>query len=98
MALGKKRIVTQKSNLRQRRDVDNGGLGLGLEFVQYKRGFGRKRILISSGDEMEDLIFTSPVGKKLCDDKTTSVADGHSRELEDLPLDILVRFFTNSFF
>jgi hypothetical protein len=91
MALGKKRIVTQKPNLRQRRDVDNGGLGLGLEFVQYKRGFGRKRILISSGDEMEDSIFTSPVGKKLCDDKTTSVAEGQSRELEDLPLDILVR-------
>nr|AAO39934.1 At1g61340 [Arabidopsis thaliana] len=91
MALGKKRIVTQKPNLRERRDVDNGGLGLGLEFVQYKRGFGRKRILISSGDEMEDSIFTSPVGKKLCDDKTTSVAEGQSRELEDLPLDILVR-------
>ncbi|CAL9237930.1 unnamed protein product [Arabidopsis halleri] len=91
MALGKKRIVTQKSNLRQRRDVNDGGLGLGLEFVQYKRGFGRKRILISSGDEIEeDSIFASPVGKKLCD-KTTSVADGQSRELEDLPLDILVR-------
>ncbi|XP_010430148.1 PREDICTED: F-box protein At1g61340-like [Camelina sativa] len=98
MALGKKRIVTQKSNLKHRRDVgDGGGLGLELEFVQYKRGFGRKRILISSGDDDEivgDSVFTSPVGrssfKKLCD-KASSVGDCQIRELEDLPQDILVR-------
>lgn len=94
MALGKKRIVAQKSNSKHRRDVDEGGLELGLEFVQYKRGFGRKRILISSGDEIRDSIFNSP--KKLCD--KTSVANVQSRELEDLPQDILVRFFTNSFY
>ncbi|VVA93880.1 unnamed protein product [Arabis nemorensis] len=93
MALGKKRIVTQKSNLKHRRDIDDGGLGLGLELVQYKKGFGRKRILISSGDEIGDSIFTSPVGKisskKLCD--ISSIANGQSLELEDLPQDILVR-------
>ncbi|CAG7885633.1 unnamed protein product [Brassica rapa] len=91
MALGKKRIiVVQKSHLKQRRGVEDGGLGLELELelVQYKRGFGRKRVLISSGDEICD----SPVGKtsskKLCDE--ASAAGGQSRELEDLPLDILV--------
>ncbi|CAH2047884.1 unnamed protein product, partial [Thlaspi arvense] len=93
MALGKKRIVAQKSNLKHRRDVDDGGLGLELELVQYKRGFGRKRILISSGDEKEDSDFTSSVGKvsskMLCD--KISVAVAQSQELEDLPLDILVR-------
>ncbi|CAH8340762.1 unnamed protein product [Eruca vesicaria subsp. sativa] len=89
MALGKKRIVAQKSNLKQRRGVEEEGLGLELELVQYKRGFGRKRVLISSGGE----IFDSSVGKisskKLCDE--ASAAGGQSRELEDLPLDILVR-------
>ncbi|CAN7016963.1 hypothetical protein IGI04_040104 [Brassica rapa subsp. trilocularis] len=92
MALGKKRIiVVQKSHLKQRRGVEDGGLGLELELelVQYKRGFGRKRVLISSGDEICD----SPVGKtsskKLCDE--ASAAGGQSRELEDLPLDILLR-------
>ncbi|XP_006302767.2 F-box protein At1g61340 [Capsella rubella] len=93
MALGKKRIVTQKSNLKNRRDV--GDLGLGLEFVQYKRGFGRKRILISSSDEIEDSVLASPVGrsssKKLCDKVSSLVGDCQSRELEDLPQDILVR-------
>ncbi|KAH0903685.1 hypothetical protein HID58_043188 [Brassica napus] len=88
MALGKKRIVTQKSNLKQRRGVEEGGLGIELELVQYKRGFGRKRVLIS---ETRDSVFTSPVGtissKKLCD-KTLGTG-GQSRELEDLPLDIL---------
>lgn len=94
MALGKKRIVTQKSNSKHRRDMDDGGLNLGLEFVQYKRGFGRKRILISSsGGEIEDSNFNSPVGKKLCD-KTTLVGDCQSRQLEDLPQDIQVRVFT----
>ncbi|XP_010473341.1 PREDICTED: F-box protein At1g61340-like [Camelina sativa] len=96
MALGKKRVVAQKSNLKHRRDVGDGGLGLELEFVQYKRGFGRKRILISSGDDeiVGDSVFNSPVGesssKKLCD-KASSVGDCQSRELEDLPQDILVR-------
>ncbi|KAG2317210.1 hypothetical protein Bca4012_068117 [Brassica carinata] len=83
MALGKKRIVAQKSNLKQRRGVEEGGLALELELVQYKRGFGRKRVLISD----------SPAGtissKKLCD-KTLASCD-QSRELEDLPLDILVK-------
>ncbi|KAJ4887330.1 F-box protein [Raphanus sativus] len=91
MALGKKRIVAQKSNLKQRRGVEEGGLGLELELVQYKRGFGRKRVLVSvTGDS----VFTSPVGtissKKLCD-KTLATSCGQSRELEDLPLDILVK-------
>nr|VDC76302.1 unnamed protein product [Brassica rapa] len=96
MALGKKRIiVVQKSHLKQRRGVEDGGLGLELELelVQYKRGFGRKRVLISSGDEICD----SPVGKtsskKLCDE--ASAAGGQSRELEDLPLDILLRFHSD---
>lgn len=97
MALGKKRIVTQKSNLKQRRGVEEGGLGIELELVQYKRGFGRKRVLIS---ETRDSVFTSPVGtissKKLCD-KTLGTG-GQSRELEDLPLDILVSFISKSFF
>ncbi|KAJ0254640.1 F-box protein [Hirschfeldia incana] len=91
MALGKKRIVAQKSNLKQRRGVEEGGLGLELGLVQYKRGFGRKRVLIS---EIGDSVFTSPVGtissKKLCD-KTSLATCGQSRELEDLPLDILVK-------
>ncbi|CAN7111493.1 hypothetical protein BRARA_A02535 [Brassica rapa] len=90
MALGKKRIVAQKSNLKQRRGVEEGGLGIELELVQYKRGFGRKRVLIS---ETRDSVFTSPVGtissRKLCD-KTLGTG-GQSRELEDLPLDILVK-------
>ncbi|KAG5415308.1 hypothetical protein IGI04_002875 [Brassica rapa subsp. trilocularis] len=73
MALGKKRIVAQKSNLKQRRGVEEGGLGIELELVQYKRGFGRKRVLIS---ETRD----SGLG-----------TGGQSRELEDLPLDILVK-------
>ncbi|KAF8114162.1 hypothetical protein N665_0040s0017 [Sinapis alba] len=91
MALGKKRIVAQKSNLKDRRGVEEGGLGLELELVQYKRGFGRKRILVSdSGDST----FTSPVvrkisSKKLCD--KASPASSQSLELEDLHLDILVR-------
>ncbi|ESQ29295.1 hypothetical protein EUTSA_v10023716mg [Eutrema salsugineum] len=93
MALGKKRIVAQKLNPKHRRDADDGGLGLELEFVQYKSGFGRKRILISTDDEIGDSVFTSPVGKittkKLCD--KTLVAVAQIRELEDLPQDILVR-------
>ena len=97
MALGKKRIVAQKSNLKQRRGVEEGGLGIELELVQYKRGFGRKRVLIS---ETRDSVFTSPVGtissRKLCD-KTLGTG-GQSRELEDLPLDILVSFISKAFF
>ncbi|CAF2133845.1 unnamed protein product [Brassica napus] len=91
MALGKKRIiVVQKSHLKQRRGVEDGGLGLELELelVQYKRGFGRKRVLISSGDEICDSLVGKTSSKKLCDE--ASAAGGQSRELEDLPLDILV--------
>ncbi|CAN7012079.1 hypothetical protein Bca4012_030688 [Brassica carinata] len=90
MALGKKRIVAQRSNLKHRRGVEEGGLGLELELVQYKKVFGRKRILVS---DTGDSIFTSPVrkisSKKLCD-KAPS-ASCQSPELEDLHLDILVR-------
>uniref|UniRef100_A0A1J3HWY3 F-box protein n=1 Tax=Noccaea caerulescens TaxID=107243 RepID=A0A1J3HWY3_NOCCA len=89
MALGKKRIIAQRSNSnsKHRRDFDDGGLGLGLEFVQYKRGFGRKRVLISSGDEIGDSILTSKISSK----NQTSASDGQSQELEDLPQDVLVR-------
>ncbi|KAG2262231.1 hypothetical protein Bca4012_013118 [Brassica carinata] len=92
MALGKKRIVAQKSNLKHRRGVEDGGLALELELelVQYQRGFGRKRVLVS---DTGDSIFTSPVrkisSKKLCE--KASSASCQSRELEDLHLDILVR-------
>nr|VDD08806.1 unnamed protein product [Brassica oleracea] len=89
MALGKKRIVAQRSNLKHRRGVEEGGLGLELELVQYKKVFGRKRILVS---DTGDSIFTSPVrkisSKKLCD-KAPS-ASCQSPELEDLHLDILI--------
>ncbi|CAA7029714.1 unnamed protein product [Microthlaspi erraticum] len=87
MALGKKRIIAQRSNSnsnsKHRRDVDDEGLGLGLELVQYKRGFGRKRVQMSSGDS----ILTSKISSK----NRTSASDGQSQELEDLPQDVLVR-------
>lgn len=98
MALGKKRIiVVQKSHLKQRRGVEDGGLGLELELelVQYKRGFGRKRVLISSGDKICDSPVRKTSSKKLCDE--ASAAGGQSRELEYLPLDILVSFIINHF-
>ncbi|CAH8386846.1 unnamed protein product [Eruca vesicaria subsp. sativa] len=80
MALGKKRTIAERSSSKH---VEYGGLGFDLELVQYKRGFGRKRILVSSGaDEIEDSFFTSPVRK---------ISSGRSQELEDLPLDILVK-------
>ncbi|CAN6865429.1 unnamed protein product [Brassica oleracea var. botrytis] len=55
-----------------------------LELVQYnKRGFGRKRILVSSlADEIEDSFFIGKISSK-------KLSDGQSQELEDLPLDIL---------
>ncbi|XP_033143432.1 F-box protein At1g61340 [Brassica rapa] len=99
MALGKKRIiVVQKSHLKQRRGVEDGGLGLELELelVQYKRGFGRKRVLISSGDKICDSPVRKTSSKKLCDE--ASAAGGQSRELEYLPLDILTLIAKQSHF
>lgn len=63
-----------------------------MELVQYnKRGFGRKRILVSSlADEIEDSFFIGKISSK-------KLSDGQSQELEDLPLDILVCFITNAF-
>ncbi|WZZ86504.1 hypothetical protein YC2023_115083 [Brassica napus] len=60
-------------------------LGFELELVQYnKRGFGRKRILVSSlADEIEDSFFIGKISSK-------KLSDGQSQELEDLPLDILI--------
>lgn len=92
MALGKKRIVAQKSNLKHRRGVEERGLGLELELAQYKKGFGMKRTLVS---DTGDSIFTSPVRK--ISSKKLSSASCQSGELEDLHLDILVSFISNSF-
>ncbi|KAJ0257983.1 F-box protein [Hirschfeldia incana] len=89
MALGKKRIVAQKSNLKHRRGVEEGGLGLELELAQYKIGIGKKRILVS---DTGDSIF-SPSVRKISSKKLSS-ASCQSRELEDLHLDILVRIIS----
>lgn len=72
--------------------MEYGGLGFELELVQYnKRGFGRKRILVSSrADEIEDSFFIGKISSK-------KLSDGQSQELEDLQLDILVCFITNAF-
>lgn len=79
MALGKKRLGAAKSSSNSNRSVvSDGGLGLGFELVKYKRGFGKKRVLISGG-EIRD-------SGEICD-KTL----GKSRELEALPQDLLVR-------
>ncbi|CAN8245101.1 unnamed protein product [Cochlearia groenlandica] len=90
MALGKKRIVAQKSNLKHRRggngDDGNGGLGLELELVCYKRGFGRKRVSISSSCDDDSILNL----KKLCDSKAC-VENGQSLQLQDLPQDLLVK-------
>ncbi|ESQ35727.1 hypothetical protein EUTSA_v10009722mg [Eutrema salsugineum] len=79
MALGKKKLGAVKLSSNSNQNVvGDGRLGLGLEFVKYKRGFGRKRVLISSGKIRDS--------GKLCE-KT----EGKTRELEALPHDILVR-------
>ncbi|CAH2038289.1 unnamed protein product [Thlaspi arvense] len=48
MALGKKNLGAAKSSSNSSRNVVCDGV-LGLEFVKYKRGFRRKRVLISGG-------------------------------------------------
>ncbi|XP_010547200.1 PREDICTED: F-box protein At1g61340 [Tarenaya hassleriana] len=95
MALGKKRFGSlnskSKSNSKHR-VVEDGDSGLGLGFVQYKRGLGRKRILISAGAE-EGSMFDSPIektsSKRLCNEAL--VSDSETCRLQSLPQDILVR-------
>ncbi|KAF3583428.1 hypothetical protein F2Q69_00026357 [Brassica cretica] len=54
MALRKKGLgVVKLSSNTNRKVVGDGGLGLGLDCDKYKKGFGRKRVLIPIGKNRE---------------------------------------------
>lgn len=88
MALGKK-----CSSLKSKRGVASTGEGLGLGFVRYTRGLGRKRILIANDEETSsfDPQIKSSL-KRQCSEKMIdfNCCDERSR-LEALPQDILIR-------
>lgn len=54
MTLRKKGLGAVKSSSNtNRKVVGDGGLGLGLDCDKYKKGFGRKRVLIPIGKNRE---------------------------------------------
>ncbi|KAK9267850.1 hypothetical protein L1049_010286 [Liquidambar formosana] len=83
MALGKK-----CSSLKGKRAGVNGDEGLGLGFVRYTRGLGRKRIVISNDLEVSPL-HSSLRTKKRCGERMNVKSERSL--LEALPQDILVR-------
>lgn len=87
------------SSLKSRRGVAGTGEGLGLGFVRYTRGLGRKRILIANGEETSsfDSATKSSSLKRQCSEKMIDFnCDGKSR-LEALPQDILVSIKMQAF-
>lgn len=86
MALGKK-----CSSLKPKRGVASGEDVLGLGFVRYNRGLGRKRILITNVVETSsfDSAIRTPL-KRQCSDKMVDLDCDERSRLEALPQDILV--------
>lgn len=87
MALGKK-----CSSLKSKRGVASTGEGLGLGFVRYTRGLGRKRVLISNAEETSS--FDSAIKsslKRQCSEKMIDFNCDQRSRLEALPQDILIR-------
>ncbi|KAL1222881.1 F-box protein [Cardamine amara subsp. amara] len=79
MALGRRILGAAKTSSKSNQNVVcDGGLGLGLEFAKSKRGFGRKRVLVSDGQIRDS-------------SKVREETLSKSRKLEALPQDILVR-------
>ncbi|KAJ4703371.1 putative F-box family protein [Melia azedarach] len=87
MALGKK-----CSSLKPKRGVASGEDVLGLGFVRYNRGLGRKRILITNVVETSsfDSAIRTPL-KRQCSDKMVDLDCDERSRLEALPQDILIR-------
>ncbi|KAJ8759174.1 hypothetical protein K2173_004181 [Erythroxylum novogranatense] len=92
MALGKR-----CSSMKLSRGVEEEEQRRGLEFVQYTRSFGRKRIWILNNEvglvSLDSATPSTPL-KRLCSGKMTVVDDGNETQkshLESLPQDILVR-------
>ncbi|XP_062162343.1 F-box protein SKIP27-like [Alnus glutinosa] len=86
MALGRR----CGSSLRLKRGRVVGEEGLGLGFVRYTRGLGRKRVLISNDMEASpmDSALKTPT-KKRCGESV--VLEAERSLLEALPQDILIR-------
>lgn len=81
------------SSLKSRRGVAGTGEGLGLGFVRYTRGLGRKRILIANGEETSsfDSATKSSSLKRQCSEKMIDSNCDEKSRLEALPQDILIR-------
>lgn len=93
MALGEK-----CSSLKSKRGVASTGEGLGLGFVRYTRGLGRKRVLISIAEETSS--FDSAIKsslKRQCSEKMIDFNCDQRSRLEALPQDILVSIKMQAF-
>ncbi|KAK2644205.1 hypothetical protein Ddye_019400 [Dipteronia dyeriana] len=93
MALGGKR-----GWLRVKRGVMDAEDGLGLGFVKYTRGLGRKRILISNVAEMSsssssEKITRTPL-KRQCSARMVDFECDVRFQLEFLPQDVLIRIIS----
>ncbi|KAL5772548.1 hypothetical protein ACOSP7_012153 [Xanthoceras sorbifolium] len=92
MALGGKR-----NWLKVKRSVMDAEDGLGLGFVRYTRGMGRKRILISNvGDTStspDSEISRTPL-KRQCSARMVDLESDERFSLESFPQDILIRIIS----
>lgn len=84
MALGKKHTSSKG-----KRGVVNHAESLGLGFVRYNRGFGRKRVEISESMGASPLSSALKTPRKRCGE--TKKMDSERSLLEALPQDILIR-------
>lgn len=90
MALGGKR-----NWLKVRRSVMDAEDGLGLGFVRYTRGLGRKRILISNVDDDDSEINQTPLKRQCSATMEYLEFDDDVRfPLEALPQDVLIRIIS----